>query len=112
MEPDADADGAVAGRVLASVDGLDDRGGALVTDVGVVVLADGIAAAPTSVRPGCVQPVSDVAVAASATTTMPIRPRISVHPIFSASWTSSWPGAVLALRGSLHRLCNSSLAGL
>ena len=94
VELDADADGAVTGvRVLALTDGRCDGGGSLVAEVGVVVLADGIGAAPESVRSGCVQPVSDVAVAASATTTMQIRPRISVHPIFSASWTSSWPGA-------------------
>jgi hypothetical protein len=109
---DADADGAVTGRVLALFDGRGDGGGSLVAEVGVVVLADGLGVGPESVRPGCVQPVGDIAVAASATTTMPIRPRISVHPIFSASWASSCPGAVLALRGSLYRLCNSGLAGL
>jgi hypothetical protein len=106
VEPDADgagadADRAVTGaRVLAAVDGRCDGGASLLADVGVVVLADGIGAPRESVRPGRVQPVSDVAVAASATTTMQIRPRISVHPIFSASWASCWPGAVLALRAA------------
>jgi hypothetical protein len=80
------ADGVVAltgVRVLTLIEGRCDWGGLSVADAGVAVPAVGIGAALELVRAGCVQPVTDVAVAASAATTVQIRPRISVHPIVS-----------------------------
>jgi hypothetical protein len=97
------ADGVVFawGWVLALFDPVGDGDGSSGVDAGVVAPVDGAGDVPELDRDGCAQPVNDIAVAMSATTTNRIRLGISVHPI-STPWTSGRLAWVPSLAPRVH----------